>query len=96
MIRFACLFAVVLALAGLGCGGGGDEAASRGVVVSVDAAKGEITLDHEDIPGLMRAMTMTFQAAPELLAGIEAGQPVDFRVRYAGGRYELTAISPSP
>jgi Cu/Ag efflux protein CusF len=95
MIRVVFLLALLVALPGLGCGGA-PEAGSRGVVVSVDAAKGEVTLDHEDIPGLMKAMTMTFQADPALLASVETGDQVEFRVRHAGGRYELTAISPSP
>jgi protein SCO1/2 len=32
----------------------------RGKVVSTNAAKGEVTLDHEAIPGFMDAMTMPF------------------------------------
>jgi protein SCO1 len=32
----------------------------RGKVVSVDAAKGSVTLDHEAIPGFMDAMTMPY------------------------------------
>jgi protein SCO1/2 len=33
----------------------------RGVVVSVDTAGGEIVLNHEAIPGLMEAMTMSYK-----------------------------------
>jgi protein SCO1/2 len=33
----------------------------RGKVVSTDAAKGEVTLDHEAIPGFMDAMTMPYK-----------------------------------
>ncbi len=33
----------------------------RGKVVSTDAAKGEVTLDHEAIPGFMEAMTMPYK-----------------------------------
>jgi protein SCO1/2 len=33
----------------------------RGKVVSVDAAKGEVTLNHEAIPGFMEAMTMPYK-----------------------------------
>jgi len=84
------VFVLVLALA---CGGSDPE--SRGVVVSVDRAKGEITLNHEEIPGLMMAMTMTFHAEPALLAGIEVGQQVNFSVREEGaGRYVVTALEP--
>lgn len=86
-----CTLALSLALALAGCGESADHP-GRGVVVSVDSAKGEITLDHEDIPGFMKGMTMTFHADPALLAGIEAGQKVDFRVREEAGRYVVTAI----
>ena len=85
--------ALVLVLAFAGCGGAKDHP-GHGVVVSVDAAQGEVTLDHEDIPGLMMGMTMAFQADPKLLAGIQAGQEVDFRVREEGGRYVVTALEP--
>ena len=53
-----------------------------------------MTLDHEDIPGLMKGMTMTFHADPSLLGGVAAGQEVDFRVREEGGRYVVTRIEP--
>jgi protein SCO1/2 len=33
----------------------------RGKVVSTDAAKGEVLLDHEAIPGFMEAMTMSYK-----------------------------------
>ena len=33
----------------------------RGKVVSTDAARGEVTLNHEAIPGLMEAMTMPYK-----------------------------------
>jgi protein SCO1/2 len=33
----------------------------RGKVVSTDAARGEVTLDHEAIPGFMEAMTMPYK-----------------------------------
>ena len=89
MKRLAIL-GLVVALAG--CGGDSDHA-GHGVVVSVDSARGEVTLDHEDIPGLMMGMTMTFRADPALLAGVAAGQEVDFRVREEGGRYVVTALA---
>ncbi len=88
-----CALLLVLALPLAGCGGDSDHP-GHGVVVSVDAAKGEVTLDHEDIPGFMKGMTMTFHVDPSLLAGVEAGQQVDFRVREEAGRYVVTAIEP--
>jgi Cu/Ag efflux protein CusF len=65
------------------CGGAQPKTAgSRGVVTAIDAAAHKITLDHQDIPGVMMAMTMTFAVAPEVsLDGIEPGAKVDFSVR---------------
>jgi protein SCO1/2 len=68
------LASTLLALIGLaGCHSGQpDEAQSslnsnfkvyklRGKVVSTDAAKGEVTLNHDAIPGMMGAMTMPYK-----------------------------------
>lgn len=64
-------FLAVLALAG--CHSGAKPASQvasapnykiykvRGKVVSTDAAKGEVTLNHEAIPGFMEAMTMPYK-----------------------------------
>ena len=46
-----------------------------------------------DIPGLMKAMTMTFDVAPEVaLEGLEPGAEVDFQVKYEGGAYVVTEL----
>lgn len=67
----------------------------QGSVVAVDAAAGEITLDHGEIPGLMGAMKMSFPVAdPKLLEGIEPGQTVEFDLEYRGGMYTVKAIRP--
>ncbi len=75
-----------------------DEAdyAGHGMVKSVDASAGMVTIDHEDIPGLMMGMTMTFSVSdPELLRGVTPGQVIDFRVRKDGSRYVVTEIRPA-
>ena len=41
----------------------------RGKVVSTDAAKGEVTLDHEAIPGFMDAMTMPYKLKDASILG---------------------------
>ena len=61
----------ILVLAGCHSGPQGDSQASadssfkvyklRGKVVSTSAASGEVTLDHEAIPGFMDAMTMPYK-----------------------------------
>ena len=67
----ACLLLGVVALAGCHSGQKSGSGASvpqtfkvyklRGKVVSTNAAKGEVTLDHEAIPGFMEAMTMPYK-----------------------------------
>jgi protein SCO1/2 len=41
----------------------------HGKVVSTDAAKGEVTLNHEAIPGLMEAMTMPYKLKDATILG---------------------------
>jgi protein SCO1 len=46
----------------------------RGTVVSTDAARGEVTLDHEAIPGYMDAMTMPYKLTnPNILSELHPG-----------------------
>ena len=67
----------------------------RGVLRVVDAEKGEVVIEHDDIPGLMTAMTMSFEVADrQELEGLSPGQAVDFRVEQARGRYRILAIAP--
>jgi Cu/Ag efflux protein CusF len=64
----------------------------RGKVTSVAAASGLITIAHEDIPGLMDAMEMQFEAkAPKMLEGLKAGDKVAFAIE--GKTYRLLEIS---
>ena len=90
------LLSALLALALAACGGdSGEGSPGAGTVLEVDAAAGEVTLEHGDIPDLMKAMTMTFEVAdPALLAGVEPGDRVDFRVRYADGTYTVIELQP--
>jgi len=70
--------------------------AAHGTVKIVDVAAGTVTIDHEDIPGLMMGMAMKFTVTdPKVLSGIEPGQVVDFRVRNEGDRYLVTEIRPA-
>ena len=41
----------------------------RGKVVSIDAAKGEVTVNHEAIPGFMEAMTMPYKLKDASILG---------------------------
>jgi Cu/Ag efflux protein CusF len=77
--------------------GGPDESAkpAQGVVRGVDRDNTQITIEHGDIPDLMKAMTMTFEVSDAgLLDDIDDGDQIDFRVRYADGVYTVTSINP--
>ncbi len=53
-----------------------------GTVVSVDASKPTVTLDHKDIPGVMKAMTMEFRVANRQIAEqVQAGDQVHGRLK---------------
>ncbi|MGH7341471.1 MAG: copper-binding protein [Candidatus Rokuibacteriota bacterium] len=98
-MRIAAAMLLVTALAAAACGEGTPAGGhpGRGVVQSVDAAAGQITIDHGEIPGLMKGMTMTFHVSdPALLEGISPQQEVDFGVVEKGSRYVVVRIEPVP
>ena len=65
-----------------------------GVVKSIDAKAGKLTLHHGPVAALgWPAMTMEFKAAPQLLQGVKTGQKVKFTA-VDGETPEVTAISP--
>jgi len=82
--------AALLALA-LACGPGGDETyESVGVVREVRPDLRQIVIEHEDIPGLMPAMTMSFDVPDvALLSTLSAGQKIRFRVAHTGPSYRV-------
>ncbi|MBA4066742.1 MAG: hypothetical protein C0501_24155 [Isosphaera sp.] len=93
-----------VAVSALGCQGQPDSSSQtqaagakaydvRGTVVALDAGKKSVTLDHEDIPGLMRAMTMDFPVAdPAVLDGLKPGDAVRGKIRVEGGAYSVTNL----
>jgi Cu/Ag efflux protein CusF len=96
MRDFRHALAALLAAAALAaCGGGSEPSTGRaeGVIESVDPAAKQVTIDHGDIPGMMPAMTMTFDVTdPKLLEGLAAGNQVAFSVEYRDGKYLVTGI----
>jgi Cu/Ag efflux protein CusF len=52
-----------------------------GVITAIDPTTGSLTLDHEEIKGLMPAMEMMYRVDPHSLsAGLRAGDTIDFAV----------------
>jgi len=69
----------------------------RGVgdVVAVDPARLQVTINHDDIPGLMAAMTMSFPVtAAELLSGLAPGTRVRFDVLRQDRNLLVTQLTP--
>jgi Cu(I)/Ag(I) efflux system periplasmic protein CusF len=94
MIR-RCALALALVLSLAGCKPHVPSGTGKGTVAGVDVGKGEITLDHGDIPGVMGAMTMTFSVRdPKLLEGVAPGARVEFDVVHEKDDYVVTAIRP--
>lgn len=77
----------------------GCQAASRvydvkGTVVAVDPTAKTLELDHEEIPGYMQAMRMTYPVADaKLLEGLSAGDSVLGKLKVGSRSYTLTSLA---
>lgn len=67
-----------------------------GVIRSIDAKAGTLTIQHGSIPGVgWPAMTMTFKAnPPALLKGLKVGQTIGFDTTVRGMAADVTAVRP--
>jgi len=50
--------------------------ALRGVIVAIDAGKSALRVKHEEIPGVMRAMTMQFRVDAVALQAAQVGATI--------------------
>lgn len=65
----------------------------KGKVVSVDVPKKSVKLDHEDIPGFMMAMQMSFEVEnAKMLDGLKAGDPVQGKLKMKAGTQHITEL----
>lgn len=89
MIRFVVVLCVLL----VGCG----QPTHHGVgtVVDVRADLHQIMLDHDDIVGVMPAMTMNFDVPDaSLLSGVRAGDRIEFELLTDDGHFQIVSITP--
>jgi len=94
MRRLAPLLAAAALLLAPACERGPRLYDAEGTVTEVRADLRQVMIDHEDIPGLMPAMTMNFDVAdPALLEGLAAGEHVHFKLSHDGGSYRIVEIS---
>lgn len=82
---------VVCALLAFACGGDGAQHYSvRGTVHDVQTERRQVLIEHEDIPGLMPAMTMSFDVASDAVAArLRSGQVIEFDLAFDGHGYVL-------
>jgi len=64
----------------------------HGVVREVDLASGQAVIEHEEIPGVMSAMTMSFDVPDAaLLAKLSPGQLIEFDLEVTERSYRIVA-----
>lgn len=86
-----CLFAAFCFVAG--CVEGVRHYSAQGVVRDVNREYAQALIDHEEIPGFMSAMTMSFDVPdPEILEGLSRGQVIDFVIAYDGRSYRVVEV----
>jgi protein SCO1/2 len=68
----------------------GELHSGRGIVRDVSRAERQVVVEHEDIEGVMPAMTMSFEVPdPAVLAKLEPGQVISFALRTGDGSYRI-------
>jgi putative intracellular protease/amidase/Cu/Ag efflux protein CusF len=67
----------------------------RGVVVDVFLSRGSVLVKHEDIPGIMAAMTMSFKVDAETLATVKKGDAIAASLFQLDGDWHLTDVKPA-
>jgi protein SCO1/2 len=95
MTRFACIVACALALASCDVAQHSQRARrveATGVVEAVDPALKQVVIDHEDIPGVMPAMSMSFDVGdPRLLDTLAPGQKIAFTLEIRSRSFRVVA-----
>jgi Cu/Ag efflux protein CusF len=68
-----------------------------GVVVDVLADKGALLVKHDEIPGVMRAMTMMFRVEADVLAQVKKGDAIKAQMgRNDEGKWILRDVQVVP
>ncbi len=67
----------------------------RGVVTSVDAERSTLMVKHEEIPGVMRAMTMAFKVDAKALAAVKKGDAITGLMSRQGKDWVLENVQPA-
>jgi Cu/Ag efflux protein CusF len=102
LFHFSWLAVLLTSIALLGCRRGSDTAKEKtyeikGTVVALDAKRPSVKLDHQDVPGLMKAMVMEFDAkSPKVLEGVKPGDKVQGTLTDENGKHVITRLEKMP
>ena len=66
--------------------------ALRGVITRVDAEGSALMVKHEEIPGVMRAMTMRFKVAPEVVRNFKVGDAITGMMSRVANEWRLDDV----
>ncbi|TAJ81182.1 copper-binding protein [bacterium] len=81
-------------LRGVAPGDSGRGYEGRGSILQVDQSEGKITLNHEEIKGLMSAMSMEYDVESSgLLEGLKSGDRIRFKLSPRGFDFVVVEIS---
>jgi len=67
----------------------------RGIITSVISEKSAFVVKHEDIPGVMRAMTMMFQVDAATLKAFKTGDTITGLMSRQGNAWVLEEVKPA-
>jgi protein SCO1 len=59
----------------------------------LEESTNQVLIDHEEIPGLMPAMQMPFEADAKILGQLEVGDEIKFRFEQHGSKFVVTEIT---
>lgn len=95
--RVLALVLITAALCAAGCSRRKPDAKVyllRGEVLAVDSLHLAVTIAHEEIPGFMKAMTMTFRVRePAVLREVAAGDSVEGDLEITDGGARLNRLT---
>ncbi len=75
-------------------GASGSIYEGKGLIIQIDQSEGEITLNHDEIEGLLPAMGMEYAVQPpNLLRGLRPGDRVRFKLSDRGLEFVVVEIS---
>lgn len=64
----------------------------KGVIVAIDADLSALRVKHEEIPGVMRAMTMLFKVDAATLKSVQTGDEITALMSRQDGEWRLAEV----